>query len=99
MGIALVSQPDDARLPVYLTRFFGRDTELENLARLLKDPAERVITLAMGRIAPLKNQATSPKQPAPACCFSSICPASGTIFSVVISLFFLYTISIFKTIY
>ena len=45
MGIALVSQPDDARLPVYLTRFFGRDTELENLARLLKDPAERVITL------------------------------------------------------
>jgi predicted ATPase/DNA-binding NarL/FixJ family response regulator len=45
MVIAIVDRGDDARLPVYLTRFFGRDLELEALGRLLSDPAERVITL------------------------------------------------------
>lgn len=33
------------QLPVYLTKFFGREDEFTVLARALVDPSERVITL------------------------------------------------------
>lgn len=46
MVIALVEHSDEGRLPVYLTRFFGRDAELDTLTRVLADPAERMVTLA-----------------------------------------------------
>ncbi len=45
MVIALVEGGGDAPLPIYLTRFFGRERELALLAELLADPSERVITL------------------------------------------------------
>jgi predicted ATPase len=45
VGLALLAQRNDLRLPVYLTRFFGRVSELDQLAQLLDDPTERVITL------------------------------------------------------
>jgi predicted ATPase/DNA-binding NarL/FixJ family response regulator len=45
MSVALAPQSDEAHVPVYLTRFFGREAELDHLARLLNDPVERVITL------------------------------------------------------
>ncbi len=45
MVIALVEAGRDDSLPVYLTRFFGRESEVELLAALLVEPSERVITL------------------------------------------------------
>ncbi len=45
MVLALLTQRNDPRLPVYLTRFFGRVSELDQLTQLLDDPTERVITL------------------------------------------------------
>ena len=45
MVVAFVDRHDGARLPVYLTRFFGRTAELDLLARLLEHPDERLITL------------------------------------------------------
>ena len=45
MVTALVESGGNDQLPVYLTRFFGRDSELSLLAELLGEPDERVITL------------------------------------------------------
>lgn len=45
MGLALAAQLPDAQLPVYLTRFFGRERQRAEIEALLEDPEERVITL------------------------------------------------------
>lgn len=45
MVVAFDSRRDNVFLPVYLTRFIGRETELDLLARLFDNPDERVITL------------------------------------------------------
>lgn len=46
MAIAQFEREDDERLPVYLTRFIGREAELQVLAELIDDPSERAVTLA-----------------------------------------------------
>ena len=45
MGTELNTTENRPGLPAYLTRFFGRETDLEQLSRALADPSMRVITL------------------------------------------------------